>query len=98
MSLTSDEIRMLLAQKFQRESHRLKSWGTKTNEKAAVSFAGAVTEFVRSLMAESRSREARRILKKIESNGGPEGVQDYIQERIRVTKAMAKAIENFALV
>jgi len=94
---THEEICALLAEKFKHESARLKSWGTKTDEKEAMSFAMAVSRFVEALMSESRSREATRILKKIGSNGGPEGIQDYLQERVRVTKAMSKAIEHLAV-
>lgn len=91
-----EEINQLLADKFKKESHRLKSWGTKTDDKAAVSFAMAVSEFVRALMAHSRHRELRRLFKKC---GREEWFQpvDYIRERMEATKTMAKAIENLAV-
>lgn len=99
---TREEICTLLAAKFVKESARLKSWGTKTDEKSAVSFAMAVADFVRSMMAESRSREAKRILKKIEENGWHRSskwghINSYLEERIKATSQMSKAIEKFAL-
>lgn len=101
MSRTREEISQLLATKFQAESARLNSWGTKTDDKAAISFAMRVVDFVRALMAESRSREAKHILRKFEKIG-PGGLHGenrrfvaYIQERITATKTMAKAIEKF---
>jgi len=96
---TSQDIRNLLAAKFKAESSRLASWGTKTDEKAAISFADAVTEFVRALCAESRYRELKRVMKKglhhKKEGWGP--VMDYLQERLHATKIMAKAIEKFAI-
>ena len=91
---TKEEISILLAEKFKRESARLKSWGTKTDDKAALSFAMAVSEFVRSLMCESRYKELRRFLKHYPEMEGSK----YIQERIKATSSMAKAIHNAAIV
>jgi hypothetical protein len=91
MARTREEIAQLLATKFQAESARLKSWGTKTDDKAAISFAMRVVDFVRSLMAESRYRELKRVLKKNDSKE----TQAYILERMKATKQMAKAIEKY---
>lgn len=99
--MKSDEVSKLLAQKFQRESARLKSWGTKTDDKAALSFAMAVTDFVRALMADARSREVRRLLKKYDVRLNDHSHQlkrfyNYMLEREHATKVMSKAIKNFA--
>lgn len=99
MARTNDDIRTILARVFAKESARLKSWGTKTDEKAAMSFAGAVTEYVRALMCESRYREMKRIYKFIHKNGieaGDRDLKKYIKERLNATKAMSAAIQNFA--
>ncbi len=102
MARKMEDIRLLLAQKFQRESARLNSWGTKTDEKAAISFADSVVRFVQALMAESRYRELKRVFKKhAESVYKDKHKLDkhflaYLQERMKATKAMAKAIEHVA--
>lgn len=97
MSRTSDEIRQLLAVKFQRESKRLASWGTKTDEKAAVSFAAAVTEFVRALMCESRYKELKRLEKEVDLQESTVYFpKKYVIERKRVLKTMTRAIQEFA--
>ena len=96
---TSDEIRTLLAEKFVRESARLKSWGTKTDEKSAVSFACAVSEFVRALMAESRGRELYRVKKVLRKWRGEtlhRKLKEHVEERIKATKLMSQAIQHMA--
>jgi len=103
---TRDEIALLLAEKFKRESARLKSWETETDEKAAISFAMAVVEFVRALLADARYSEAKRIQEKINSKKwnknrnlamGIHVVEKYLQERMQATKVMSKAIEKYAI-
>lgn len=104
--MKTDEINQLLANKFVRESKRLASWGTKTDEKAAISFAMAVSEFVRAMMADSRYRELKRIKKFIEQDEEKATKSDtkylrrhvsaYVDERLKATKTMATAIKKFA--
>lgn len=99
MSRTHEEICTLLAEKFKRESQRLNSWGTKTDDKASLSFAMAVSRYVESLMADSRYRELKRIDKLLDTLGSDdqEKVTSYIQERMKATKAMSAAIRNVAV-
>jgi len=106
--MKNEEIARLLAEKFKRESARLNSWGTKTDEKAAFSFAMSVVEFVRALMCDSRYRELKRVLKQFKKYAGNSDehyklsssertLRDYIEERMKATKAMTIAIQKFAL-
>lgn len=95
MARTREEISQLLATKFQAESARLNSWGTKTDDKAAISFAMRVVDFVRALMAESRYRELKRIMHNRKHRMSERAFDSYLQERMKATKTMAKAIEKF---
>lgn len=95
MSRTREEISQLLATKFQAESVRLKSWGTKTDDKAAISFAMRVVDFVRALMAESRYRELRRLEKKVDDGYDLHHLMKYVAERLKVTKQMSLAIQRY---
>lgn len=103
--MKTEEIATFLAAKFKRESARLNSWGTKTDEKAAYSFAMAVLEHVRALMSDARHRELKRLVKKISHLGykahkpsyeATTKAQNYIHERMQATKSMAAAIQKFA--
>lgn len=97
-----EEIKVILAEAFIKESRRLNSWGTKTDEKSAVSFAVAVARPVQALMGYSRSRELKRILKLIEkeklvfNNDGVGIILTLVQERYRITKIMARLLEKTA--
>lgn len=101
MARTREEISTMLAAKFKAESNRLKSWGTKTDDKASVSFAMSVVDFVIALMCESRHRELKRLLKKCpemdSSKYFARSSSKYLRERLKATKHMAKALENFAV-
>jgi hypothetical protein len=101
--MTSEQIRMLLNEKFKAEAKRLESWGTKHSRHSATSFAVCVAEFVRALMSYARSREGEHIrnhvMRMITQHGkvSHDRVVDYIEERIKATKQMSKAIENYAV-
>jgi hypothetical protein len=95
MARKREEIAQLLATKFQAESVRLKSWGTKTDDKAAISFAMRVVDFVLSLMAESRYRELKRVNKKLKRELLGDDAADYIKERLKATKQMSAAIQRY---
>ena len=84
-----EEIRTFLAEKILIEKKRLKSYATHANH---FDLANAIGRHVQSLMALSRHSELKRIIKK-----RPKWSTDsYLQERLRATKKMSEAIENFA--
>jgi hypothetical protein len=101
MARKREEIAQLLASKFLSESKRLNSWGTKTDSKAAITFAMAVVDFVRALMSESRYRELKRMnrlrSKASDSDDFNKRFDKYVSERMKATSSMTKAIEKFAL-
>jgi hypothetical protein len=99
MARKREEVAQLLANKFKKEAARLKSWETKTDDKAALSFAMVVVDFVRALMCESRMREMKRFNKFIVKNGieaGDRELKKYVLERISATRKMSKVIEEYA--
>jgi hypothetical protein len=102
MARKREEIAQLLANKFQSEAKRLNSWGTKTDSKAAITFAMAVVDFVRALMSESRMREMRRFASWYKHKVSQESLRrytriiSYAQERIKATRTMSRVIEEFA--
>ena len=97
---TADEIKEFLAQKFAVEKKRLKSYGTKAS---SFDLAHAVYRHVEALMCESRYRELKRAFKLADKHKRVLGTEPtykkylyYLQERMKATKAMSKAIENVA--
>lgn len=101
--MKSEDINKFLAEKFQKESARLKSWGTKTDDKAAISFAMSVSEYVRALMCYSRYRELKRFEKWLKKNettchkcSNVERFGGRLLERMEATKSMSEAIRKFA--
>src|ERR1700690_3900310 len=102
--MKSDEIRVMLNEKFKAEAKRLESWGTKHSRHSATSFAVCVAEFVRALMSYARSREAKHILNHLkreetDSHGRVSSsvIVSYLEERIKATQQMSKAIEHYAV-
>lgn len=94
MALRMEEVRELLAQKFALEKRRLKSFGTKSN---SFDLANAVAPWVVALMADSRTRELRRLEKWLEKRHIKSlKVQKYLASRKRETKLQAQAINNLA--
>jgi hypothetical protein len=96
MARTLDEVKTLLAEKFSLEKKRLKSYGTKTD---SYQMANVTAQYVLALMSESRYRELKKLDKLLDTLGEDdnEKVVKHIQERLKATKAMAKAIENVAV-
>jgi hypothetical protein len=92
---TFEEVRELLAAKFSKEKKRLKTFGTKTD---SFQMANASAHYVLALMAEARNRELKRLDKKLDtcSNDDNEKVVRYVNERLKATSDMAKAINNHA--
>lgn len=84
-----EEIRTMLAEKITTEKKRLKSYSTHAN---SFDLANALGRHVEALMTSSRYSELKRIIKK-----RPKWSTDsYLQERLRATKKMSEALENFA--
>ena len=96
MARTFEDVRTLLAEKISKEKKRLKSYKTKAN---SFDLANAIARYVQSLMAESRHRELTRVMKKgfKTKKEGWKPVIDYVKERHRATKHMAKALNNVAI-
>lgn len=93
---THDEVRAFLAEKFSREKKRLKTFGTKAN---SFDYAHVITRYVLALMADSRNREIKRSLKFVAAHGRCDPrveLEPYLQERLKSTSVMSKAIENMA--
>jgi len=95
MSRTFEEVRALLATAFKKEKERLKSFGTKAN---SFDLANVVARYVLALMAESRYRELK-LFKKKGLKTKKEGwtpVIEYIDDRMKATKSMSRAIRHLA--
>lgn len=93
---TFEEIRALLAQKFHKEKLRLKSYGTKSD---SFQLANVTARYVQALMSESRYRELKKVNDFVEKHARcdpRDELHPYIKERLKATKAMAKAIEHVA--
>ena len=99
MAYTFDEIRAMLAEKFSKEKKRLKSFGTKSS---SFDLANSVARHVESMMTASRHSELRRLDNKLAANqelldfGHRKNLMPYIQERLKATSSMAKAIKTAA--
>lgn len=93
--MTADEIKDFLTQKFTIEKKRLRSYGTKYS---MYDLAHAVYRHIESLMTESRYRELKRF-EKYGLHNKKEGwnpVIEYLNERKKATKNMARAIKHVA--
>ena len=94
--MKADDIRAMLAEKFSKEKKRLKTFATKVD---SFQLANVVYRYVESMMSDSRYRELKRLQKSIDKNGieaGDRELKKYVAERMKATKAMAKAIRHVA--
>lgn len=95
MSLTFDQIRDLLTEKFSKEKKRLKTYGTKAN---SFDLANVVARYVQALMSDSRRRELKRIEKQFKGKEwARHTLYAYLEERIQATSDMSTAIKNMAV-
>jgi hypothetical protein len=93
---TFEEVRELLSQKISKEKKRLKTFGTKAD---SFNLANAITRHVQALMSESRASELKRLDKKlidIHESHDKEKIVRYVNERLKATSDMAKAIQHTA--
>jgi hypothetical protein len=91
--MKTEDIRTLLAEKFSREKKRLKTFGTKVD---SFQLANVVYRYIESMMSDSRYRELKRLIKKYPARGKLQDLYNYIDERMKATKAMSKAIQHVA--
>jgi hypothetical protein len=91
---TFEEIRELLAEKIRYEKKRLRTFDSKAN---AFDISNAITRFVLALMAESRYKELRRLVKhKHRGGNGKYKTDDYLKERLKATSDMSKVLKKYA--
>lgn len=87
---TRETIRAAVESKITTEVERLK----RQNHRLTPDYlADVLTDYIRALMANARSRELSRALQAIEEG---QDITSHLKERKRATAAMAQALQNYA--